>query len=805
MPTTTVTIDGTPYGPSGRADANLVLDQLEITFDGPDEFSFSVWGCGPVPDFTTGMAVSLDVDGSVKFVGDLDVQGRSVGEESWFFSCRASGLRRRADRVTITGPDGTGEATYNRSPTDLLYVASDAGLTVGQIVQRLLTISENAVRLDALGIGAYASLSPPTLPAATLADLASLDIVPPRQVTFSGIGILNHVEQELLHWHPKYGMWIQPDGTIRFLNLFAMPRKVLKVPTEYDAGDDVEPPALTRSVDGCYTAVKFIGVNVQAAILSVVDGTLDANWTMTQQNNWKYTDFAQPGDAMSDGSVVSVTSTSATIDPTDNTRTYAANSLSSRQAVIQLINTAGTGIAIQEQKYVTANTALSAGGTFTVNWSADTPLDASSFNKYRLIMNAGGLIDVWRSYVVKEPASGLKGLNTFVGSHLMPRFPRGYAWANNGKVEMLTTAAGSVVYSQTGNPPYFVWPMAVEIDRSIGGVRFAEPAVKPTAPGGINYLKTTGSPTSFATGLPTDIQVVVPYNRGGLEARKPAGTGTYEGTAYTQDGIARELEIHVDDWEWQGDMPDMLKLAQEHLDTVKDAVTAGSIVMRDTPTAWDCYTLGYALDIVIPGPSSTELIRYDNLPVRSVTISWARPGYLRHVTFAFSNLRRPFEGDDLYTHPSFGGSSALEMNGYGFDEWNSAVGAMSAMTSINYRNAQTVANDMIGPGMGIMLPDPTQGLPTSPPPSRRASAPPTPPTGDLTRGGFDAMAPAGNTTALAAAGAPAEPVGPMGDLMVGGWDQMRAQFAPSPQPAPEIPTPPVAIDDRDTLRKRRGL
>lgn len=804
MPTTTVTIDGTAYGPSGRADANLVLDELQITWDGPDELAFSVWGCGPVPDFTTGMEVILDVDGAPKFVGDLDVQGRSVGDEGWFFSCRASGLRRRADRVTITGPDGTGEATYNRSPTDLLYVPSDAGLTVGQIITRLLTITENATRLDAVGIGAYTTLTPPTLPAATLSDLAALDIVPPRPVSFSGLGILNHVEQELLHWHPKYGMWIQPDGTIRFINLFAMTRHVLTVPTEYEAGDDVEPPALTRSVDGCYTAVKFIGVNVQPALLSIADGTLVRNWTTTQQNAWKYTDFAQPGDAAVSGTVSSVTSTSATLDPADNALAFAANILASRQAVVTLVNTAGTGISIQEARPVTSNTALSAGGTFTVNWSSDLPLDSSTYNLFRLVLNAGDISNVWRSYLVREPASGDTGLSTFIGTRMMPRFPRPYPWANNGKVETLTTAAGKILWSSTGSGTMFEWPGAVEIDRGVGGIRFTEPVVKATAPGGIAYLKSTGSPTSFATGLPADIQVVVPYNRGGLEARKPAGTGTYEGTAYTEDGIARELPIHVDDWEWQGDMPDMLKLAQEHLDTVKDAVTAGTIAMRDTPAGWDCYTLGYAIDIVIPGPASSELIRYDNLPVRSVTISWSKPGYLRHVTFAFSNLRRPFEGDDLYTHPSFGGVSAMEMSGYGFDEWNSSVGTMSDITAIGPRSAQSVSNDMIGPGMPWSLPDVTAGLPTSPPPSRAASAP-TPPMGGMMTGGWDAMSPAGNTTALAAAGPAAEPVGPMGDMMVGGWDQMRGSFAPSPAAAPE--PPPVAMQDdpAETLKRRRGL
>lgn len=806
MPTTTVTIDGTAYGPSDRADEGLSLDELRITFEGPDELAFSVRGCGPDPAISTGMPVSLDVDGSVKFVGDLDVQGRSVGEEGWFYSCRASGLRRRADRVTITGPDGTGEATYNRSPADPLYVPSDAGLTVGEIVERLLCVPENAARLDALGIGAYDSLSPPTLPADTLADLAALDIVPPRPVSFNGIGILNHVEQELLHWHPKYGMWLRPDGTIRFIDLFAMTRHVLTVPTEYDAGDDVEPPVLTRSVDGCYTAFKFIGVNVQPALLSVADGTLIRNWDTTAQNAWKYADFAQPGDAAAVGTVSSVTSTSAVLDPTDASLAFAANVLASRQAVVTLINTAGTGISIQEARPVTSNTALSAGGTFTVTWSSDIPLDSTSFNTFRLVLNAGGLSNVWRSYLVREPSSGDTGLNTYVGSHLMARFPRPYPWANNGKIETITTPVGKIMWSTSGDAPYFEWPGTVEIDRGIGGIRFTEPVVKATAPGGIAYLKTTGSPTNFATGLPADVQVVVPYNRGGMEARKPA-TG-YEGTAYTEDGIERVLEVHLDDWEWLGDKPDVLKLAQEHLDTVKDVVTTGSIAMRDTPTAWDCFTLGYALDIVVPGASSSELIRYDNLPVRSVAISWAKPGFLRHVTFSFSNLRRPFEGDDLYIHPSFGGASAMDMGGYGFDEWNSSVGFMSSASMIGYRDAGTVANDMIGPGVGPVDFDPTRGLPTEMALSsgRRQPAPPPMPTGDLAVGGWDAMAPAGNTVAVAAAGSPAEPVGPMGDLMVGGWDRMRAQFAPSPPARPQ-PEPPVAMqgDPEDTLRRRRGL
>lgn len=714
MPYSEIVIGGDSYDPDQRGDAGIVISRLVLNWDQADELAFFVDGCGPQPPYLSGPEVLLYYDSNLVFKGDLHSLGREPGEQGWQHNYRAISLMARSDWVTITGQDGTGQAVYNRAPNDLLYVASDAGLTLGTIFKRLLCIPDNAARLSAMGIGNYITLTPPTLPAATVADLLLLDVVPPKPVIFSGVGILNHMSQESAMWCPRFAMRIQPDGTIRFQDLFSLPRKTITVPTDFAAGDPVE-AAISESTGGCYTAWKYIGVNVQPALLSAVKGTLAANWTMTDQTNWKYADFAEAKDRALKGDITALTSTSATIDPTSSTANFAANSLSAIQAQIYLENLGGTGIDLFEWRPITTNTALSAGGTCTVSWDAALPLDGTGYTKFSLIAQAGGLNEVWRGYLVREPASGATGLSTFVGSRLMPRFPRPISFANNGKIESITTPVAKVLWSETWAEPYLEYPMACEIDRAIGGVRFTEPAVKPTVTGGLDFLKTTGSPTNAAEGLPYDIQVIVPYNRGGIEARVPA-TG-YQGTAYTVSGIERIMEIHADEWTWIGDKPDILKLADEHLRTVQDIVYDGGVGHFGLPSAFDVWSLGFAIDLVYPGPSSTELARFDNLPVRSITIDWQRVGIDYHVTMTFSNLRRPFQGDSLYVHPSFGGVTALDMDGQSpMGEWNSLVASKMGTPMVPYHSAESVAGDMVSEAnANAIIPDYTAGIPDGPP------------------------------------------------------------------------------------------
>lgn len=715
MPFSVLTINGDSYNPTQAGDAGIFVGRLTYRWDEPDDLTFLIYGCNPTCPYSPGVEVTLSYDSVIVFRGDFQLLGRNPGEYGWIYSCRANGLMARSDWVCITGQDATGVASYNRSPTDSSYVQSDAGLTIGEIFRRLLCIPDNANKLAAVGIGNYVSLSPPTLPTATLLDLALMDVVPPKPVLFSGNGILNHMQQEAVMWCPRIGMRILPDGTIRFQDLFALTAYDMVNPTDFAAGDPIT-TVLSDSTDGCYTAFKYIGVNVQPFMFSVVEGTMAPMWTTTQQYAWKYTDHTSPNDRAIEGSVVSLTSTSATVDPSSSTAAFASNSLSGVQAQIYLVNPAGVGINIQEFRIITTNTALTAGGTFTVGWDASMPLDATGYTKFYIQAKAGGANDIWRAYQARE-SSGLLGLATFVGSRLMPRFPRPISFANLGTVSTTTTPMGFVLWSSGGTEPWNMLPLACEIDRSIGGVRFTEPVVKATVTAGLSYLKTTGTPSgfAFADGKPYDVRVVVPYNRGGMEARVP--TTGYRGTAYTSAGITRIMEVHVDDWQWIGDRPDILKLADEHLKTMQDIIYTGSISHIGLPTAFSPWGLGMAINAVYPGPSSTEFRRVNNLPVRQIEISWDHPGTDFQVDFQVSNFKRPFQGDSLWLHPSFGGASAIEMGGGGFDAWNELVGSkMSAGPMVPERSSMGVAMEaMQSIQNSAMLPDPTEGLPSGPP------------------------------------------------------------------------------------------
>jgi len=687
-PTTVITIGGTDYGQSARsANRFRAIDALVKRIDeGDDEIAFTLVGIGPIPLFTCGQSVTATVNGTLVFTGDVDTFRQSTSDKGWIAAFSCSGLKTRASRVPCTGSDGSGQAVYNREPDDPDYVASDAGLTVGEIIQRVLEISDTATALNALGVGAYSGGS---LPATTTTDLAALSVVPATEVAFSGDNLFGQIEQFAKKYHPKYGVYIQPDGKIRAVNLFTMSAHSLVIPG-LGTGDPLVAPSFSRSTAGCFTKLTIKGRDIQKAELSVTDDSLTPAWSGADQSSWRYSDFIEPKDARDEGAITSLTSTSATCDPDDNTAAAALNywTPANRAGWIQLYYPAGTGIDIFETRPITASTALSAGGTYTITWDSSLPLSHTNYTRYRIVGRSGGLIDVGRLYLVKEHSSGNTGTNTYVGSRLTRRFPRPVPWANNGKSFDIVSAAGLVQWSQSGSRPYIEFPVPVEIVPSLGAVRFTEPVFTSTA----NPPLTPSSPypADYQAGKPVDVRVAVAYNRGALSTTVPSSS--WEGTAYTRLGLEREKVIHLDTWTYNGDKANITALAQEYLDVIKDEIIEGSVVYQGYPS-FDPLTLGYSLDLTIQGV--TGPLDGIDLPVRSVMVRWPQESAVPiEVTFNFSNRRRPFEADELYIHPAFhsggwgqsGASPFAEGQTQGLDF--SGVGAFSA----------TPINDM-GPGM----------------------------------------------------------------------------------------------------------
>jgi hypothetical protein len=614
--------------------------------------------------FVPGLPVSLtttDDDGTnpvLRFVGDVGrPEVRIAGEGyTWAYGC--TDLKHRSCRVALRGLDGSAVAAFNISPDDPLYLYSTAGQTVGQVVAAILQAPSNAIRLNGYGIGAYTSMTPPTLPALTLSELAALSVVPNQPIQLSGSDILNTLEEFIGYWHPQYAMWVEPTGRIRVQSIFNFPARTLTVPTAAGLGDPIEWPQYTGpDTSNCFTAFEFTGLDIQTARLSTHDGTLSPAWSTANQNAWTILDFTQPRKGADEGSVSGVTSTSCTVGSDHATVTWPANYWNGPdvQGWIYLFDPAGTGLGIFEERQVTACSALGAGGSATITWDSGLPLNGTGYTRYRLIGTATPLALVGREYHVREPSSGALDKNTLVGSGLVPRNPKGAKAANNSRVFDVFYPYAFVQWSRTGAWPWFEVPVNVQPNPKTGRVVLTQPAVVKSAElAGTTSLLTGKYPTTFAEGLYYDLQCYVPYNRGALNARAPA-TG-YSGTAYTKWGLQRIRSIPLDSLTWIGDLPGVVQMAQQHLEVVRDAVIEGSTNYQGIPTSFDAMALPYALTFVTPG--ATTPLDGEVLPVRTVLVRWPNDGALTHtVGFSFSNLKRPFQGDSLYLHPAFGANT----------------------------------------------------------------------------------------------------------------------------------------------------
>jgi hypothetical protein len=518
--------------------------------------------------------------------------------------------------------------------------------------------------LSAVGVQ-YSSLGPPTLHATTLADLALLTIVPPQPTQFSGEAIFCTLDQHLSRWMPSFVSEIQPDGILRFKNLNSttvfVPR-TLTLPSSTGVGTTgVRWPSVRAS--SARAATRLIlrgGSQTAAALLSTVDGTLKEAWSSGDQSAWTLKVFTQPGDAKNVGAITSVTANTATIDPTDNALTWASNFWPGREGIIYLINTVTSGFAMTEMRIITANTALTAGGTSVITWDASQPLDNSGYNNYRIVASAGGLNEVGRLYNVREPHTGAVGLSTYIGAHLVVKSPIPIKWANNTKSVEIYYATGIVV----GGSLAIETPLGVEVLPGSGQFRFIQPVVLPN---GATSTLNTGYPTTVAGGLPIDVQILALYSRGINESIVPADSAgpvaNYQGTAYTVQGMQITRLIDVPAYTNQWDAAAMAALGQQHLDAIKDTVYEGTGEILGEPT-WDIFDFNYAFNYAIAGTTSPWSAI--NAPVRRVTLLFPQGEGVMHKTqFQFSTTRRPFSGDDLYLHPSFTGGSV--MNNFGGD------------------------------------------------------------------------------------------------------------------------------------------
>jgi hypothetical protein len=599
LTTTNTTIDRcTPYAKGGMPELH---------------FSRLVGKLAALPDTWSGQTVTLTMGATLVFSGDVvGYVDQYIDGFGWLREYRALGLVNRGNYIPLTDSTSlTDTSTWNIPGDDPQFVGARAGQTVGQIVGQILTMGTNATPLYNAGIGNYTSLSPWTLPALTVADLATLSIIPPWRVTVSGERILQGLEAFVQSCHPNHFLHVQPDGTIRFLDVRTF------TPATVTLGNAADPrftmPSLTRDYSDSYSQVEVRGNTLVEGVYlqtkkwpgsSNADGGLaeDFAWngfTNAQaKTNWTSACWSQPyanGVAADTGTCTCPSTTVMRVTSSDNTKTWTANywgqaNGESLGVVFAYAESLGGMVSQFVSRRIVANTALAAAGTSDL--TLDSPLPSTGFTSYAIWGLAANCNLVGRKYKVTNAA---------IGAAMQQLFPYPFAFRNAAGTgaAMTITPIAQIMYSASGNPPYTVGTCGVTLDPTSGHIYMSQPVQ-----------------TILGSGVwPSNVNVFVPVAVGTMNAYAPSSS-TYAGTLFSVEGIRRTKIITVQEWRDYSNTTTMATFASEFLDSVKDVVVEGTLPYLGLNTTY----LAPGQSISITGSSYTTGWESLALPVVSADI-----------------------------------------------------------------------------------------------------------------------------------------------------------------------------------------
>ena len=581
----------------------------------------------PVPDALMGVEVQVEIDEAIVFTGDvLDQQVDFTADVGWVTSYQARCLRNRGDQAPFIDSNTlTTTALYNLPIDDEAYFPSRSGRTVGEVIQDCLEMQTTADALDAMGIGAYVSLSPPTLPAATLADLAALDQIPPQPAAVSGGKCLSAIDSYLQSTTPNAALHVEPDGAIRFLDQRDVTELVL---TLGDCGDRVSPPSVRRSIADCCTQVEIMGMpKAEPKWLSLSNGGLaeDFDDASGYDPDW----FLQDRESRSFGTCSVDDTLNVTIDPADASQAWGSDEFdqSHQMGTLYLWANVIAGVDSVVTRKVVSHPALTAGGTCKM--TLDSPLPASGYTNFALYGVSQGKGLMYRRYKVTDPD---------IAAALARKFSQDATWVNaDGSAGAATLFPMASVCWNYGAPPDNEVTDDFTIDPENGTITF----IRPT------YI-TAGNR------VPSDVRFLAAVNTGVLSAVAPASG--YEGTAYTVDGVERRLRLFQKNWTDPGNQAPQEAYAQEVLDSIKDTVVDLSVTVNKlVPDA-----MAFGRGLSIDGAGYTTGLESANLPINAVTLTWNSGSASHHTTTITASNRRTAMSPDNLLPPE------RERRGYGW-------------------------------------------------------------------------------------------------------------------------------------------
>lgn len=602
-----------------RGPNRVVLDRLALSLESYDVLEFSQVATVLPGSYTAAKSVVLEVDGVVRFRGVLaSSHYQGVGSGAIRVGYRAFGLEWSANRIPVTGGDGTGSLAYNLPRDDDDHIPSLAGRSVGWILADVL--DRHAAELAAIGVTGYEP-----------ADLAALLVVPPDPVHLSG-GLWGMIGALLTQWCNKYAAWIEPStGTVRIRSRLD---GLTPLTLTLDA-DPITVESLSRDHSECATRLVLRGgPDVQAAYLTFADETLAKGWTGPQEADWTWADYIRPKDSADVGAISAVGSTTLTIASDDAARAWPANFWSGVVAEVVCYDPVAVGITFGESRRIVSNTAMTAGGTSTL--TLDAPLNNSGYTRYSIRGLYSDAAKVWRKLEVVPP---------YVRDRLVKRFSHAVPWSPvDGATVNTTSAQAGVCFAPGCAQPWNEWPVTLEVDPTSGSLWFHEPLVKP-------FSSMASLEAGTPDGVPCEVKVLVPYSRGAMTYTLPE-TG-FEGTAHAVDGLERTAYREYPRWLDYRDRASYELLAREVLDTLKDTVVEGSLTYHGKLSA--VLTKGVALSLA--GAGYATGFEAANATVRQVVLDYAPDGGSASewtTRLSFSSRMKPFSGDRLYAHPGFG-------------------------------------------------------------------------------------------------------------------------------------------------------
>ena len=626
-----------------RASARIVLNTMTLSLDGqPDELAFTELNATLPGSYAPEETVTLTDGTTTLFSGWIfSRESSGFGQVSGRVGYRALGLSYGASLIAITASDGTGTMAFNLPITDPYYSATESGLSVGTIISQV--IAQHSTQLTAMGISTDST---------TTTQLSALTIVPPEAIYIAGNSLWGQLLQFLQQWYGnRYALRVEPSGLVRCWDTLTLTTETITLDTD---------PAILSSISEdtseCYTQVVLRGRDdVEPVYLSLHDGTLvgeaasGGGWTAAEQGEWTIADYLYPQGGYDQGKITALTSTVVTVQSDYAAASWPVNYWSGIQGQINCINPVATGIDMTEYRHITADSALTAGGTATI--TVDRAFAATGYTRYQITGIPSGLSQVWRKYMIP---------NTYIAEHLVEQFNFAVPFSTSQSAVAMTTGPAAVLCYNAGGG-------GAGIDVQIP-VNFEVVPYDGTNPGYLLFFiptcvstnqNTQATLEAGGTGVvgPTDIIALVPYSRGTLTVTSPSAGG-YSGTAYSRFSVERTLYRDYPTWIDAGNSSSMQELADLILSTVSNAVQEGSVTYFDryAPALPDG-----SWPIALNLAKATGTTGYESMgaPVRRVELTWPQDGAaIWTTTLHFTTRRQMFSGEKVYVHPMYLDSGA---------------------------------------------------------------------------------------------------------------------------------------------------